>query len=499
MLKSISLKNYKCFKDETTIDIAPLTVLCGVNSSGKSSILKSLLMLKQSYENNPTKGQLVFSGSYVDNGTFKDVVYNNTDSFFNIKNSFNISKRTNVEINKDIFFADNSNYRELNRIFKLIRENLIKEVNNYKISVELEIMGNSTPKTQIQAIKNTISKYEIYIELRNKDEVLYVSDVIIEKDYTGLYIIKFVSFPLTNINEYTDGATITADITDCHCYYDGLKIIKIFSDNAPKEYDMNNFLPNLYTIFSIVSNQYYNIKHISPLRYFPNRSYTITRAIRDMSPSGEDMLQVLAQYGTSSINFLFMDKNNNWKRETDTLFIATQKWAAYLETGELNLIQNEETVKMTVHGHNLIDVGVGVGQSTPILIEGLFAPMGSTLMIEQPEIHLHPKAQMNMADFLLSLSLNHKNVIVETHSDHIINRLVKRIMLDKTGQLNKDICIYFIDKDNKHPVERIKITPTKGIVSAPINFFTQFASESMDIAKIGFTNHKEGVSWICNE
>ncbi len=50
MLKSISLENYKCFKYLNSLDIAPLTILCGVNSSGKSSILKSLLMMKQSYE-----------------------------------------------------------------------------------------------------------------------------------------------------------------------------------------------------------------------------------------------------------------------------------------------------------------------------------------------------------------------------------------------------------------------------------------------------------------
>lgn len=68
MLKSISLENYKCFKNKTDIDIAPLTVLCGVNSSGKSSILKSLLMLKQSYENTLSFNEITFNGKYVDNG-----------------------------------------------------------------------------------------------------------------------------------------------------------------------------------------------------------------------------------------------------------------------------------------------------------------------------------------------------------------------------------------------------------------------------------------------
>ena len=74
MLKSISLENYKCFKDETTIDIAPLTVLCGANSSGKSSILKSLLTLKQSVQSNNSEDYLTLNGELADIGNFNDIM-----------------------------------------------------------------------------------------------------------------------------------------------------------------------------------------------------------------------------------------------------------------------------------------------------------------------------------------------------------------------------------------------------------------------------------------
>lgn len=498
MLKSISLENYKCFKEKTDIGIAPLTVLCGVNSSGKSSILKSLLMLKQSYENNATKGQIVFTGNYTDNGTFSDVVYNNTGKYFKLSSSFILRNTQKDDYDKNTFLADKSNFKELSRIYKYVISKLPKSVDSFIISVEMNITGISEPRTRLQAIRNYIKEYIITIYLCNGENTLYKTNIDIHMETGGKYSIDFFSFPLIS-NTQNDYNVFSTQITDCYCYFDGIKIIKVYSDNAPKDYDMNNFLPNLYTIFAIISTQFYNIKHISPLRYFPTRSYTIINSIRDMSPSGENMSQILAQYGSNTIDFYDIDDNNQFTKTKKTLFEAVKRWASLLETGNLELIQNDELVKINVSGHNLIDVGVGVGQSTPILVEGLYTPKESTLLIEQPEIHLHPRAQMGMADFLLSLSLNRKNVIVETHSDHIINRLVKRIMLDKTGQLNKDIYIYFIDKDRQNPVERIKITPTKGIVEAPINFFTQFASESMDIAKIGFTNHKEGVSWICNE
>lgn len=123
MLKSITLENYKGFKDETTIDIAPLTVLCGVNSSGKSSILKSLLMLKQSYENESPYNEMLFTGDYVDNGFFNDVIYHeniedikDTDTF-KISNTFIL--RDNADGNGYSLRKrqDSSSFRELKRIF----------------------------------------------------------------------------------------------------------------------------------------------------------------------------------------------------------------------------------------------------------------------------------------------------------------------------------------------------------------------------------------------
>ena len=99
MLKSISLENYKCFKEKTDIEIAPLTVLCGVNSSGKSSILKSLLMLKQSYENESTSHSLLLSGEYVDNGSFDDIIYHTNKNNIKKDDSFKI---TNTYLIQDI-------------------------------------------------------------------------------------------------------------------------------------------------------------------------------------------------------------------------------------------------------------------------------------------------------------------------------------------------------------------------------------------------------------
>ena len=488
MLKSITLENYKCFKDETTIDIAPLTVLCGVNSSGKSSILKSLLMMKQSYENNPSKGQIVFSGNYVDNGSFKDVVFNNNGTSFEINTSFIVSDSLNNLNNRKKYSVDKSNFRELTRLYKSLIGDMNIKAPAFIISINLVIAGTVSPKTQIQAIKNTITNYNIQIQIFNADNLkneLYKSDLKIQRCKSGLYLVDLLNFPLISDNNVFE--SITTSIENCHCYYDGMKLIKIYSSDAPKEYNMSEFLPNIYTLFSIVANQYYNIKHISPLRFSPNRSFTISRSIKDMSPNGEDMIQILAQYGTSKINYSILNNQKEWENKSGTLLSAVQQWNTYLETGELTLSQNGDNIKLNISGHNILDVGTGVSQCLPIIINGLYSPSNVTLMIEQPEIHLHPKMQMNMADFLLSLILQNKQIIIETHSDHIINRLVRRAMEDKN--IRNKISIHFIDKNEDCAyIENVIIDEFDGAVCKNEDFFYQFASETEKIIDIGYRN-----------
>ena len=105
---------------------------------------------------------------------------------------------------------------------------------------------------------------------------------------------------------------------------------------------------------------------------------------------------------------------------------------------------------------------------------------GQTLLLEQPEIHLHPKLQMQLADFFIAMAINKKNTIIETHSEHVINRLVRRSLED--DKFAKLINIYFINE--KSEIEKIKIDKTKGIVNWPKDFFDQAADEQKEILKL---------------
>ncbi len=140
---------------------------------------------------------------------------------------------------------------------------------------------------------------------------------------------------------------------------------------------------------------------------------------------------------------------------------------------------------------NIADVGFGVSQIFPIVLEGLRMPKGNTLLLEQPEIHLHPNLQMQMADYFISLALSNKKVIVETHSDHIINRLVRRIVEDEQFNLKELIGIYFIKPtENGSVYEEICIDDKRGIINWPIDFFDQTATEQEKILQAGLKKRK---------
>ena len=98
---------------------------------------------------------------------------------------------------------------------------------------------------------------------------------------------------------------------------------------------------------------------------------------------------------------------------------------------------------------------------------------------------------MQMADYFIALALSGKRVIAETHSDHIVNRLVRRIVEDETHNLKDLIGIYFIKpSENGSIYEEITIDETKGITNWPDDFFDQTASESMKIMQAGLKKRK---------
>lgn len=473
MLKSISLENYKCFKEKTDIEIAPLTVLCGVNSSGKSSILKSLLMLKQSYENTEATNQMTFNGNYVDNGSFWEIISEDP-----IKKSFALSNQFVIEkLDSSSGTKEYTLYRDLYRLF--YNSNITK----FEITNSLDVIASDGFVNP-----NKVNKFFIEIKIYIEEKLLMISSVTLLKyPSENKYSIECKNIPDVS------GKTDSFFIPSCTCYFSGMTLNSIYKSNI--DYKRKIFIPSIVTIFKLVSSQYSLINYIAPLRENPKRTYVLDRDITSVGISGVNTALLLKKVYDNNTIGIIAPSTEDYKDDTfdevskNKFNVLLQSWLNYLGLGVIDLDDHQQDIiKININKHNISDVGFGVSQSLPILVEGLSMRIKQTLLLEQPEIHLHPKMQMRMADFLLSLAMQDKQVIVETHSDHIINRLVRRA-LESEKFFNK-IQIYFIDKndDGFSFKENITIDPVDGALCENENFFYQFASETEKIIDAGYMN-----------
>ena len=140
-------------------------------------------------------------------------------------------------------------------------------------------------------------------------------------------------------------------------------------------------------------------------------------------------------------------------------------------------LDGKVTVHVQVPGDDQVralpDVGFGVSQLLPIIVQGLALPEGGTLLIEQPEAQLHPYPQAQLADFFCSLVEQGRNCIIETHSEALFRRLHLRAMLDP--ELAAKIAVYFVEPPDENGCSAPVLVPldAEGAVPWPKGFLAE--------------------------
>ena len=134
---------------------------------------------------------------------------------------------------------------------------------------------------------------------------------------------------------------------------------------------------------------------------------------------------------------------------------------------------------------DLTNVGVGVSQLVPVVVRLLSEP-GAVVLLEQPELHLHPAVQQRLADFLLACAKSGRQLIVETHSEYLVSRLRLRIAQDMEDRLLSMVSFIFVERDKQGQTHYNVVSPNRfgGLdPEAPKGFFDQTPQESQDILR----------------
>ena len=201
-----------------------------------------------------------------------------------------------------------------------------------------------------------------------------------------------------------------------------------------------------------------NVHYLGPLRAKPQVMYSPIAA-EDLGPEGEFTAAYLNAHSEDRAAIPLPDGGmrdmslgeglNLWLEELGLVDRAAAKDLGRLGMGlYVQPLNREQRVDLT-------SVGVGVSQALPVVLLCLLARPGSIVLIEQPELHLHPAMQLKLADFLLACSRSGRQIVIETHSEHIINRLRLRVVSDESSETADIVRLLFAEQERGETQYRI--------------------------------------------
>jgi hypothetical protein len=163
---------------------------------------------------------------------------------------------------------------------------------------------------------------------------------------------------------------------------------------------------------------------------------------------------------------------------------SLESWINFFELGTKLEISDLGVLghQVFIDGKNLYHLGSGVSQILPVLTACLLAEPGSLTIIEQPELHLHPAAQQKLADFFRIMSQSGRNLLIETHSEYMVNRTRRDVALEKADA--KDIQLFFAERGEAGTtIREANLTGSGGFEYWPKGFFSQTEEDLLDILR----------------
>lgn len=221
------------------------------------------------------------------------------------------------------------------------------------------------------------------------------------------------------------------------------------------------------------------VNFISAFRNAPRRTYLEkNKADFKLESEGEGYIDQIVEW----------DKRSNGKMKQ---LIATMKELDLIDDIKIKRLGGGrfEVLVKPIKSNGLTplsDVGSSVSAFMPIMVADLQLPNNSTLMLAEPEIHLHPSVQAKFADYIINqINNSDKNYVIETHSEYILNRI--RLAIVKSDLKKEDVKVYFLEnqKDDTEVFD-IDFKKNGAIKNAPDNFFETYSMDVMDIALNAF-------------
>lgn len=562
--------NFKSIAEQVSIDLKPLTLLCGANSSGKSSFIQALTLLTQSATGQPTTSSIQLNGPLVELGTLDEVSFRGRKAPVSFGVGIRTDRRSLLPHGATRIgpgFASDFLEANLEVAVEAVEGRLgvprtvrIEFAATAGLTASIEVDRRRGGRRPINGLPievsrtSTLSNLEYRISLESDEAPLNVgttfgylsssdapprlpiglqmtgpipqsrwasySPVARQVDRVVRSALRLPSSSRAALEqlEGSDGWSVflqwwsTPDVVEILGEQPGSAAAAYDKIRGTKPMDRPLLRANLTTFLGkfesfpggkvayerlplpfpldaasdAMISELRDVRHLGPLRAEPRPFYSLPTSGDPLSvgPSGEFTAAVLTRLADSSVVFAW-----DGERITEPLGAAVNRWLAFLgvhsearalELGKFGHFVGVSDASLTRY-MDLTQVGVGVSQVLPVIVQGLVAPEGSTLLFEQPELHLHPAVQSRLAVFLSALATTGRLVVCETHSEYLVTR-VRLLVADQRLAYGSDVAVYFTSRlDGRTDVLEVALGEHGELSAWPDGFFDQGVADASAI------------------
>lgn len=523
-ISSISLKNFKGFSDEVTVELRPITLLFGANSAGKSSVLHALQYVREILErNNANADRTLQGGDAVDLGGFLNLVHGrDKKSRIEIEIEMALGDTPIPELVPEAFEDWQTYDTEVWKFYETlqtIRRNVTRtgvriivgwnDLRDEPVVVGYEIGANGDWCVKFEA---TDDGRDTRMRI-NRENSIFLTET---ADYAGLLDDldnwvnpadleekggqasdakpkerKFEELPTVMVSVWPS-LFFAAKEAGMERPGDGLRAWLTGFQGALPRLDQMLSIPapgaagaeNIYiarelTAFLswltvgpavLLRNELRKLRYIGPLRRVPPRGFDVAltkseSAWSDGMAGWESLLKGSKQ---------LLDDCSDWMGNPEKLRTGYTLERHTVQEYDMSQPVPQPTGRMRTRvnlvdragqRHQPQDVGVGISQVLPVVVAAQDSRAG-LVSIEQPELHIHPSVQVGLGDLFIDGALNHGlSFLIETHSEHLIMRLQRRLRETAAGELPvgqaplaaEQVNIVYLDRDDQGVVSQVTI------------------------------------------
>lgn len=444
----IRWRNFRALEDTGWITIRPLTILLGPNNAGKSSLLAPILLLRQTLQSRDRSVGLLTKGRLINAGSFEDIVFER-DTTRKVVFGFRFDSGGDPELAP----------AELELVFG-------PGATPNNIVLERYTIRNVAGSTLLQRTRMKTGRYSFKVKT--------VGDSTRSRSNSDKGVGPF-------------GRAVERDLRNAgpdHFIFQGgpSALFRSITAQKPEASDVGLSSEVLsYTIYTGMMEQHlrsilHHLSYLGPLRQRPQRVYEVSgEAPENVGSRGQFAPEILYRGGAEMVTAA-----SKWLKEFD--------FGPYIEFAELSKASGGFSFFLRrTHDSPIVnysDTGFGISQVLPLIVQSIYAQLNSWIVAEQPEIHLNPRLEAQLADLFASTANSNKGVLVETHSEYLLLRL-RRLVAE--GTVNPEsLAVYFVEKNrDRASIRPIEVDDLGHIdpESWPKGFFEDGLREAFALAR----------------